>query len=187
MVCTFCHATLVLNNLNLESVGKMSEMPDDMSPLQLGSKGQFEGAAFEVVGRQKIQWDDGIWNEWYIYLETGQGAWLGDAQGFYMVSFQVPDYRSFPKLSELRPATILTINKQNFSVEDIKKVTCSASEGELPVRSPQGRISTSIDLSGPSHQFANFDFGPDENRFFLGKYVDFDGLRLTNLREIDGW
>ena len=40
---------------------------------------------------------------------------------------------------------------------------------------------------GPDDRFAGIDYGEDGTRVYIGKYVEFDALRLTSLREIDGW
>ena len=86
--CTACGAEVLFKSrssifsvcsLNIESLGKMTEMPQDMSPLQIGSTGVFEGSKFEVVGRQRIGWESGSWNEWYLHFDSGKDGWLADA------------------------------------------------------------------------------------------------------------
>jgi hypothetical protein len=186
-VCSFCSSTLVRHDMDIESLGKMSEMPQDMSPLQIGSTGIHERSRFEVVGRQKISWSDGVWNEWYVLFDNGKDGWLADAQGFYMISFQLPTPEDLPAAGALQVGANLKLQGLVFNVDDIKDVACSGSEGELPVKSVHGRKSTSVDLVGPENQFGNIDFAAEGNRLFLGKYVEFDDLQLTNLREIDGW
>ncbi len=186
-VCSFCSSTLVRHDMNLESLGKMSELPQDMSPIQIGTSGVFERAKFAVVGRQKISWADGSWNEWYVLFDDGRDAWLGDAQGHYMVSFQVRDQFKLPALSQINVNASVALSGATFTVEDIKEVVCVGSEGELPVKGAQGRKSTSVDLSGPDKRFGNIDFATEGNRLFFGKYAEFEELQLMNLRELDGW
>ncbi len=186
-VCSFCSSTLVRHDMNIESLGKMTEMPQDMSPLQIGTTGVFENSRFEVVGRQRIGWESGSWNEWYLHFDSGKDGWLADAQGFYMVSFQFFEQTNLPDLSKLRVAEPLMLNKIEFTVDDIREVSCIGSQGELPVRSLKGRKSTSVDLVGKNEKFGNIDYSPEGNRLFFGKYVDFENLKFMNLREIDGW
>jgi DNA-directed RNA polymerase subunit RPC12/RpoP len=186
-VCSFCNSTLVRHDKNLETLGKMSEMPQDLSPLQIGSSGVFEKSRFEVVGRQRISWHSGSWNEWYVCFDNGKDGWLADAQGFYMVSFEVRDPIGLPNLQTLSIQQKVTLQGETLTVDDIKEVTCTASEGELPVKSVQGRKSTSVDLSGSNGKFGNIDFADEGHRLFFGKYAEFEELQLMNLREIDGW
>ncbi|MBN8536139.1 MAG: DUF4178 domain-containing protein [Deltaproteobacteria bacterium] len=186
-VCSFCNSTLVRHDKDIESLGKMSEMPQDLSPLKLGTTGVFEKSNFEIVGRQRIGWENGAWNEWYLHFDNGKEGWLAEAQGFYMVSFQVFEKIKIPDLSSLKVAEPIRIHEINFAVEDIREVACIASQGELPLLSIQGRKSTSVDLVGKNEQFANIDYSSDGNRLFFGKYIDFDNLKFMNLRELSGW
>ena len=186
-VCSFCQSTLVYHNAAIENLGKMSALPQDMSPLQIGTSGNYEHGAFEVVGRQKISWNSGTWNEWYLHFHDGRDGWLADAQGHYMLSFELKNETNIPRLSNLKISSVVKIRGKEFSVNDIREVTCVGSQGELPVKSVQGRTSTSVDLIGPYESFANLDYAMDGSRLFLGKYVEFDDLHFLNLREIDDW
>lgn len=187
-VCSFCNSMVVRHDMNLENLGKMAELPPDSSPLQIGTRGSFEGKQFELVGRLKLSWNDGVWNEWYALFNDGNEGWVADAQGFYMVSFRLDDTKSVPEEKNIFAGrTFPLVNGQNFQVDDIKQATCIGSEGELPIKGPKGRKSTSIDLSGPDNQFACIEYSNDGIRLYLGKYVDFEKLALTSLRQIDGW
>lgn len=186
-VCNYCKSTIVRHDQNLETLGKMSDMPADMSPLQIGTTGIYEKEKFEILGRQKIGYENGSWNEWYILFQDGTDAWLADAQGFLMVSFENRGFKDFPAVSSLKPRSDMMIGKTKFTVDDIKQVTCKGSEGELPFKCLVGRKSTSIDLVGNGRQFANLDFTADETHLFLGRYVEVEELELKNLRQVDGW
>ncbi len=47
-VCPFCHSILVRNDLVLENVGKVADLPPDPSPIQLLTEGVYKGKKFEV-------------------------------------------------------------------------------------------------------------------------------------------
>jgi Domain of unknown function (DUF4178) len=186
-VCSFCNSTLVRHDMNIESLGKMTEMPQDMSPLQIGTTGIFEGSKFEVVGRQRIGWESGSWNEWYLHFDNGKDGWLADAQGFYMLSFQLNNRIEIPELPKLKVGEDIKIDGSTYTVDDIREVSCAGSQGELPVKSLKGRKSTSVDLVGSNQNFGNIDYSAEGDRVFLGKYVDFEEFKFMNLRELDGW
>ncbi|MFY0080135.1 hypothetical protein ABTQ07_20725, partial [Acinetobacter baumannii] len=57
---------MLRRDLNVEDLGKMAQLPADMSPFQLGSRGSHEGKPFKIVGRLKMAWDEGGWNEWFL-------------------------------------------------------------------------------------------------------------------------
>ena len=187
-VCSYCNSTLVRHDLDLEAIGKMAELPPDMSPLQVGTRGSYDGKRFELLGRLKIAWEDGTWNEWYALFDDGQEGWLAEAMGFFMVSFPKPLPPRLPEGDTLKVGQQLELApQQRFSVDDLKQATCVGSEGELPFPAPQGRESLSVDLSGPEETFANLEYAADGTRLYMGRYVDFDDLKLSNLRELDGW
>lgn len=187
-VCSYCNSTLVRHDLDLEAIGKMAELPPDMSPLQVGTRGSYEGKRFELLGRLKIAWKDGSWNEWYALFDDGQEGWLAEAMGFFMVSVPQPLPARLPEASAIKVGQELELARnQRFTVDDLKQATCVGSEGELPFPAPQGRESFSVDLSGPGETFANLEYAADGTRLYMGRYVDFDDLKLSNLRELDGW
>src|SRR5262249_33845661 len=88
-VCSFCKSTLVRQDMNLEMLGKMAELQDDMSPIQIGTSGFFGGRFFDVIGRLKVFYSEGIWNEWYTIFDDGKEGWLAEAQGFFAMCFPV--------------------------------------------------------------------------------------------------
>lgn len=186
-VCSFCNSTLIRHDMNIESLGKMSELPQDMSPLQIGTTGAFEGSRFEVVGRQRVGWENGSWNEWFLHFDSGKDGWLADAQGFYMVSFQMQEAEKVPELSKLKVSNSVLLKGAEYTVDEIREVACIGSQGELPVKSVKGRKSTSVDLSASGEKFCNIDYSSDGVRLFFGKYIDFEVLKFMNLREVDGW
>lgn len=187
-VCSYCAATVVRHDLELETLGKMAALPADTSPLQIGTAGQYDGKRFELVGRLKISWEDGTWNEWYALFDDGRDGWLAEAQGFFMMSFAAPAPPSLPAREDIRVGMSLPLApRQSFEVDDIKETVCVGSEGELTLSGAKGKKGVSVDLSGPDDRFAGIDYGEDGTRVYIGKYVEFDALRLTSLREIDGW
>jgi len=191
-VCSYCRSTLVRHDMDLEAVGKMAELQDDLTPLQIGTTGKYKGKAFEIIGRMKVSYDDGFWNEWYLYFAEGKHkeGWLAEAQGFYAVCFEVDESVAPPRndASTLQPGRLIEFkNNGFFEIEDIREVKCQVSEGELPVNAPKGRESLSVDLTGPDTQMATIEYAKDEIRVFAGGYQDFDDFKFHNLREIEGW
>lgn len=186
-VCSFCDSMIVRHDLNVEALGTMAELPPDVSLLQLGARGRYEGRYFELVGRLKISWENGNWNEWYALFDDGTDGWLAEAQGFLSMSFAVPAPVHLPLRQALVPGNRVQLEGRAFSVDDIKEATCVGSQGELPFRGAQGRKSISVDLSAPGRGFGCLDYSDDGVRLYLGKYVEFDDLKLDGLRELDGW
>ncbi len=190
-VCPYCASMLVRRDLDVENLGKQSAMPADFSPLQLGTRGRIESASFELVGRLKIGWVDGNWNEWYAAFDDGRDGWISDAEGLFTLSFQKRDVSRTPGVSDFKAGDQITLLGKTFEVSDIKQVTCLATEGELPFASRAGRKSTSIDLHGSDDTFCTLDFGDDEKSeppiIYLGTSREFEDFQFNHLREFDGW
>jgi DNA-directed RNA polymerase subunit RPC12/RpoP len=202
-VCRYCSSMIVRHDVDVESIGTMAALPDDMSPLQIGTGGIYKGRLFGIIGRMKIGWEDGFWNEWFLVMDDGQKGWLAEAQGVYAISFEIDEpldpkteddlnrrVDSFQDGSQKkRPAlgSYLTLNNQKFKVADIKQATCLGSEGELPFTAPQGRKTLSIDLLGSNGEFGSIELLDGKQRIYLGDYVEWDEMHCQNLRALEGW
>lgn len=193
-VCSFCKSTLVRHDMNLDVVGRMSDLQDDYSPFQLGTKGMYDKKGFEIVGRLRVTYSAGFWNEWFVWFEGDKVAWLAEAQGFLALCFQKND--SPPERESLKPGQLVSLGGQDFQVDDMRRVECLYSEGELPVNAVKGRSSLSVDLRGPAEMMATIEypdapetsaFSKEPPRVFVGKYQDFDEFKFQNLRKLDGW
>lgn len=178
---------LVRHDIDVESIGTMAVLLDDPTPLQIGTQGRFEKARFSLLGRLRLTWSDGNWNEWFALFDDMRHGWLAEAQGFYMLSFAAGRSAAPPDVSALSPEATLQIEGATYTVSEIKESTCTGSEGELPFAAPVGRRSVSVDLSGANGAFACIDYADGEVRVYTGRYVDFDELHLQQLRKLDGW
>ncbi len=187
-VCKYCSSMIVRHDVDVESIGQMAALPDDMSPIQIGTEGYYRGVRFSVVGRMKIGWEDGSWNEWFIVPDDGRKGWLAEAQGFYAASFEMDDTsQSIKTQSVPELGSYLKLNNQKLKIVDIKKAVCIGSEGELPFPAPKGRKTTSIDLLGPSGEFASIEIEGNKRRIYVGHYVEWNDLRCQNPRPLEGW
>jgi len=185
---------VVRRDLDVESIGKMAAIPDDMSPLQIGTRGKFLGIGFGIIGRMKLSWSDGFWNEWFVIFDDGRKGWLAEAQGAYAVSFEI-DKKEFAGLRKLKNIVLdkvigsnLVLEKKILKIVDIKEAICAGSQGELPFAAPVGRKTTSIDLVGEDGDFASIEVAEGESaRVYMGKYVTWEELHCENFRILEGW
>ena len=73
-VCGFCQSAVVRQGETLARIGKMAELFDDHSPLQLQASGIWHGQAFTLVGQLQYKYAEGSWTEWYAVLADGSSA-----------------------------------------------------------------------------------------------------------------
>ena len=186
-VCAYCKSTLVRHDIDVELLGQMAALNDSWSPLQLGTQGTFERAHFVLVGRVRLRWDRGTWDEWYCSYDDGRMGWLSEAQGVYHLSFPAQSTREIPPREDVRAGTSVTIDGVAYEITDVKDASVVYSEGELPFRALPGRKSLSVDLTSTNSGFASIDYSVDGVSAYCGAYLKFKDLRFAFLRELDGW
>jgi hypothetical protein len=54
-VCPYCRSVIGRGDRGLESLGKVADLVETASPLDVGVKGRFEGVPFELTGRTQFQ------------------------------------------------------------------------------------------------------------------------------------
>ncbi|MDX1960865.1 MAG: DUF4178 domain-containing protein [Leptospiraceae bacterium] len=185
-VCSYCNSTLVRKDKSVEALGKISDMLQDLSPIQIGSTGILKDKKFTVLGKQKISYPEGVWNEYFLGFGDESTAWLSESQGEYMVS-KLIDSVSIPEKNDVHPGGSLTIDKIKYNVIDKRKVVCVGILGELPEQILVGEKFVSVDLISGVSQFANIGYFIDGKKFFKGSYYEFEDFQFQNLRKIDGW
>lgn len=188
--CEFCKAILVRRDVNIENVGKVADLPPDASPIQIGTEGMAGNQSFQVVGRIQYAYGQGSWNEWHLILSNGSSAWLSDAQAEYAYSVLAPAPAKLPLAGELRPGMNQVFNNVWYNVTSITRARYVGFQGELPFETwqrPSEEEFLFADLRTSDARFATIDYSEDPPLFYAGSAVDFDALRLKNLREFEGW
>ncbi len=186
-VCPFCRSTVVRKDVAVEQLGKMAELPPDLSPLQIGTRGSFDGQAFTLVGRVRLRWEEGSWTEWCAWFGDQRYGWVAEAQGFFMVSFEYAPPDDLPSRGDLVPGTTLTFADREYRVVDIKENHCIGTEGELPFVAAAGREGVTVDCMGDGGAFACVEYSDAGARLYLGRYARLNELEVTDLRPVPGW
>lgn len=185
--CPYCHSILVRHDVDLEKVGIVADLPPDASPIQLLTEGIFDNRRFTVIGRIRYEWEQGGWNEWHILFNDQSTGWLSDAQAEYAVSFLVAPPAPLPGADQIRPGNMLRISGAPFYVTHLTPVRYIGFEGELPFTTTDRSEFLTADLRTSDARFATIDFSEAPPLLFAGRFVGFDELRLSNLREFEGW
>lgn len=173
--------------MDLKDLGKVAALHDDGSVVQLGTRGDYKGTPFSVIGRLQMRFPEGYWNEWHLSLGDGRQGWLGEAAGTYAVSFRATEKLSFPAFSALKVGQPVSFGMSGYEVTDLRHAAYLSAEGELPFRAPLGEEAPLADLRGKGAKFATLDYSEDEPIAFLGEYVPFAQLKLDGLKAVEGW
>lgn len=182
LICPFCRSTLLRSAEKIENLGKMAELVEDFSPLQLGSEGRYRNQHFTVIGRIQMRYASGVWNEWHVLFDDQKSGWLSDANGDYTVSFAESAAEKIRPFAELRPGDLVNLGGQAFTVSNLEQATCIAGDGELPFQVGAGFPAPVVDARFGSI-FATIDYSEDPPLVFIGESVERESLQLTNLRQ----
>ena len=186
-VCSHCGCSVLRHDMNLESLGKMAELVDDGTPLQLGTRGKHRGVPFQIVGRIQIAYPDGYWNEWFLDFAGERDGWLGEAQGMYAVNFPIKVRPAIPPFGALKIGMPVMLDDRGFFVRDIQQGQCVSGEGELPFQVECGSRTPTADLAAEDGAFATLDYSEGITSVYVGEYQDFPALAFENLRRVEGW
>ena len=184
-VCEFCKSILVRTDLNLQKVGQVADLPENSSPIQIGTEGVYGHNNFVVIGRIIYEYDLGTWNEWNLMLNDSTTGWLSDAQDDYAVTFAALGRK--PPATQPRVSDHLTWDKDMYTVTTITKAHYCGVEGELPFQYWDKNDVVFVDLMSETGKFATLDYGDDPPTLYLGESVAFDSLKFKNLRSFEGW
>jgi hypothetical protein len=185
--CEYCHSILVRRDVDLEKVGVVADLPPDSSPLQIASEGAYKGKPFVVVGRILYEYELGGWNEWHIVFNDGKSGWLADAQLEYDVSFLTPPPSALPNRDALVTGNRFQWDGAEYAVTAITRAHYKGVQGELPFEYWDKSDVTFADLRTADGRFGTIDYSEEKPLLFLGEALEFDDLKLKNLREFEGW
>jgi len=185
-VCEFCKSILVRTDVDLKKVGQVADLPPDGSPIQLHTEGIYRNKAFVVVGRIVYEYDQGAWNEWHVMMNDGSSAWLSDAQQEYAVSLSCKA-PNLPAAANVQVGQQFTWNNQRYTVSVVTAAHYRGVEGELPFPYWDKTEVTFVDLRTESGKFATLDYSDPEPLLYLGEFMEFEDLKLKNLRSFEGW
>lgn len=182
-VCEYCKTTLLKDAGSVRDLGKMSDVLEDYSPLQIGTSGRVASGAFSLVGRIQYQYSDGYWNEWYALFEDGRAAWLSDASGQYALTAAAKLPTPLPPFAELAPGRTFAYADRTYTASDVRRARCTAGQGELPFAVGQGYEARVADFRA-GERFLSLDYSAAEVRLYVGVALALDDFKPQLLRDV---
>lgn len=182
-VCGYCRSTVVRDGDVLTRLGKMAELFDDHSPLQLNASGQWQGNGFTLVGRLQYQAGTGTWTEWEALLDDGRRASLAEDNGAYVFSLPAKMQRELPTPDRFRVGATTAIAGKPFSIASNDAASLMSAQGELPRLPPLGQPFAMVELRSADGEVLSIDYGAQPPAVSRGRAVMLDELKLTGLRD----
>jgi len=184
-ICGFCRSMVVRQGEVLARIGKMSELFEDHSPLQLQSSGVWNGQAFTLIGRLQYKYAEGTWTEWHALLQDGRSAFLSEDNGAYVFGLPLPQ-QAVAAAEVFRVGASTAINGQPFSVASNQPVALMSAQGELPHLPALGQSFVMVELRSQSDTAAeviSIDYGQTPPALSRGQAVRLEDLKLKGLLE----
>ncbi|KRC85581.1 hypothetical protein D3C87_313830 [compost metagenome] len=183
-VCGACRSTLLKDAESVRRIGEMAEVLEDYSPLCLGAAGTHDGKRFDIIGRIQLRFDDGFWNEWYLWFEDASDGWLSDASGQYAVTRRrkVKTTQGMPAFEDIAPGDELKLDGQRFVAADVRACLAGGAQGELPFVPGDGWQAKVADYRSLD-AFLTLDFsdGP-QPELYIGRAFDLSAMQAGSLR-----
>lgn len=191
--CSHCQSLILRHGQTVEEIGKVAVVPEDVSPVRIGTRFHVGGTDYVVAGRVRWGWSGGSWNEWLLVSAEGQARWLGEAMGMYMLTAERPDVMSLPlgrrfaEGGELVAGQTIVVDGAEYAVSDVKQAECLGGEGDLPFPPRAGWSMTNVDFRAPGGEALSLQRDAQGATAWLGTWHELADLAPRALGEIEGW
>ena len=184
VVCEFCHSVVARGDRKLEDLGKVADLVETGSPLDLGLRGVYQDVPFELTGRAQLGHQaGGIWDEWYAAFQDGRWGWLAEAQGRFYLTFEqsLPEQSLIPPFDALQPGAPVAALSTSvpLTVAETGIAGQLGARGEIPYKLNPGEEYEYADLSGPNGIFATLDYSEASPMAFVGREVSLAEIGLA--------
>ena len=187
VICEYCRSAVARTDRDLKDLGKVAELVETGSPLDVGLRGKWKDVPFELTGRAQLGHEmGGQWDEWYATFSNGWLGWLAEAQGRFYLTFQYP----VPEGVQLPPFDQLQLGQQvpglpwptPLMVAETGRATALGAKGEIPYLLTPGETYYYADLSGADRAFGTLDYNQSPALIFLGHELTLAELGITTTR-----
>ncbi len=180
-VCSHCKFVVARTDRNLVAVGRMADLVEIPSPLQLNTTGRWNNEPFVVDGR--VQLDragapGAPWQEFFLaFPQSGRWCWVAYAQGRWYSTSEVPLPQSgLPPHSSLRAGQNIELPGYGaWTVAEVGQRRVISGEGEMPHVAAPNVPTGYADIAGPNGAFGTIDYGDGRNiqpKLYLGRQID---------------
>jgi hypothetical protein len=182
-ICGYCQSTVVRQGDVLARVGKMAELFDDHSPLQLFATGTYNKRNFTLIGRLQYKATEGTWAEWNALFDDGTSGWLAEDNGAYVFTLPLATQSALPEAAKFRVGARTAINGKPFTVASNLSAQLISAQGELPKLPPLGHAFDVVELRGDSGEVISIDYTQVPPVVSQGTAVQLDDLALKGLKD----
>ena len=182
-VCGYCQSTVARQGEVLSRIGKMAELFDDHSPLQLFATGQYNKRNFTLIGRLQYKIAEGTWAEWNALFDDGESGWLAEDNGAYVFTVPLQTQRDLPEAGRFRVGATTAINGKPYNVASNVRAVLISAQGEVPTLPPLGQAFDMVELRSETGEVLSIDYTSQPPTVSQGRAVLLDDLQLKGLKD----
>ncbi|MDX1906861.1 MAG: DUF4178 domain-containing protein [Bacteroidia bacterium] len=181
IVCGYCHQTShILPAGQLAAAGAQHLLVDYGSWLSIGKTVSLAGSEYLILGRIRMNYEDGFWDEWFLRSQDGAEGWLQEDDGSFVFFRQtkVLDHRLL--LDEIPVGVRINLGSGIGEVFTTSKSTATVEggEGELPFRIKPGDPADFIE-GLQKGQILSVELLPEDHIVFTGYTISLDQLQIA--------
>ncbi|MEO0583701.1 MAG: DUF4178 domain-containing protein [Bacteroidota bacterium] len=169
--CTYCGQTSMINADSLQAVGDKHLLIDYGSALSIGQSGTFEGRDFLLLGRLRIDYKDGFWDEWFVqFLDDGEEAWIQEDDGSFMLFREMDNGSESPDFESIQVGQTVSLSTgHQLFVTSKARAQVNGGEGELPFIVKRGDPADFIEgIAVGRGEVISIEVLPGETHAFIG-------------------
>jgi len=177
--CPYCGQTSHLYNDSLNSKGAQHLLIDYGSMLHIGMSASINGRRFRVLGRLRIAYEDGFWDEWYVFfLDTNTEGWIQEDDGSFVAFEPIGELENF-SYENVKVGSHFNINTtySNVFITSKSRAQVEGGEGELPFRIIPGDTADFIE-GIQNGQIVSVEILPGETHLYVGTPFKLDEIVL---------
>jgi Domain of unknown function (DUF4178) len=182
-VCGYCQSTVVRSGDTLARTGKMSELFDDFSPLQLMASGKWEGKPFTLIGRLQYKYAQGTWSEWIAGFDDGTTGSLSEDNGAFVFATALATSSAIPAAHNFVVGKTTAINGKSLTIAANNTVSLLSAQGELPKLPALGTPFEVVELRGDQGDVISIDYNVIPAAVSSGRAVLLEDLQLKGLKD----
>ena len=188
VVCEYCKFAIARTDRGLHPMGRMAELLEIPTPLQVGVTGTWGEEQFEVEGR--IQMDragapGAPWQEILVaFPMSGRSTWVAYAQGrWYATNDAELPPGGVPAISALGPGSDVDLGPHGtWVVSEVGQRRVVSGEGAMTTVPTPGVVTRYADISAQGGGFGTIDYGDgtQQPELYLGRQFDPRSLKLDS-------
>lgn len=176
VACEFCGTVSLYDGAHLDPTGRTAGLADLPSPLYLDATGTIAERPFRVLGRLLLEYDGGVWNEWFLDLGDAGRAWLVEDEGRFTV-MQPEEGAAAPPFESVAPGQTVRIGDREVFVREVGEATVVGGEGHLGAEILPGEAIGYVDGTAGDRE-VSVEYGERTVEVFVGKAVPRELLQI---------